>query len=303
LSVAAPPDFTISASPGSQTLVVGSSASYTASIGSQNGFSGTVTLGTSGLPNGVNASFNPATTTGAGSSTLTLSTTNATAVGSYTVAVSGTSGNLTHTTNVTLVVAATPPPGLLIDAVVPANGTSSSTSIVTPVFSTSGPNKLLLAFISTDSSPLGGMTVTGVSSAAVNWALVKRANGTLGDAEIWRAFAPSTLNNVKVTATLSQSTVASITIVVFSGADSSGVNGLGAIGATAAASAASGAPTASLVTTRNNSWVFGVGSDWDRAVLRTIGPNQTMVQQYLSPVNSTFWVQRQITRTAQSGRI
>jgi len=200
-----------------------------------------------------------------------------------------------------LVVAATPPPALLIDAVIPADGTSSSTSIVTPVFSTSGPNKLLLAFISTDSSRLGGMTVTGVSSLAVNWTLVKRANGSLGDAEIWRAFAPSTLNNVKVTATLSQSTVASITIVVFSGADSSGVNGSGAIGATAAASAASGTPTASLVTTRNNSWVFGVGSDWDRAVLRTIGPNQTMVQQYLSPVNSTFWVQRQITRTAQSG--
>ena len=67
------------------------------------------------------------------------------------------------------------------------------------------------------------------------------------------------------------------------------------------ASAATGAPTASLVTTRNNSWVFAVGTDWDRPVARTLGANQAMVHQYLATVNSTYWVQRQNVATLLSG--
>ena len=78
-------------------------------------------------------------------------------------------------------------------------------------------------------------------------------------------------------------------------------NGSGAIGATGGASAATGAPTASLVTTRNNSWVFGVGTDWDAAVARTVGANQSLVHQFLTNVGSTYWVQRQNSVTPLSG--
>jgi hypothetical protein len=46
------------------------------------------------------------------------------------------------------------------------------------------------------------------------------------------------------------------------------------------------------VTTRNNSLVIGVGNDWDNGIARTVGPNQTMVHQYLATVGDTFWVQR-----------
>jgi len=132
---------------------------------------------------------------------------------------------------------------------------------------------------------------------------VKRTNTQLGTAEIWRAFSPTTLSGASVRATLSQSVGASITVVTFSGVDTSGTGGSGAIGATGGGTAASGAPTASLTTTRDNSWVIGVGSDWDNATARTVGANQTMVHQYLATIGDTYWVQRQTSTTPASGTV
>ena len=45
----------------------------------------------------------------------------------------------------------------------------------------------------------------------------------------------------------------------------------GAIGAIGSANASSGAPIASLITTRSNSWIIGVGNDFDNAITRTPG--------------------------------
>ena len=73
------------------------------------------------------------------------------------------------------------------------------------------------------------------------------------------------------------------------------------MGTSAGTSAASGAPSASLVTTRNGSWVFGVGNDWDRAVTRTVGASQSVLHQYLATVGDTYWVQQQNSPTALSG--
>src|SRR5215471_12698419 len=52
LSNSTTPDFTISATPASQTLTAGNSTSYTVTTAAQNGFTGTVTLSASGLPSG-----------------------------------------------------------------------------------------------------------------------------------------------------------------------------------------------------------------------------------------------------------
>src|SRR5207237_6019626 len=94
---------------------------------------------------------------------------------------------------------------------------------------------------------------------------------------------------------------ASLTVVTFTGVDTTGTNGSGAIGATGTGSGNSGAPTASLVTTRANSVVFGVGSDWDSATARTVPAGQTMVHQYLVTVGDTLWVQRVNNPTATVG--
>ena len=92
-----------------------------------------------------------------------------------------------------------------------------------------------------------------------------------------------------------------MTVVSFKNVDTTGTGGSGAVGATQTKNAATGAPTASLVTTRNNSWVFGVGNDWDGAFATTPGANQTQVHQLLVTGLDTFWVQRQNATTPLSG--
>ncbi len=177
------------------------------------------------------------------------------------------------------------------------------TSVTSPTFSTTAGNELLLAFIGADNTGSGAnATVSSVTGAGLTWQLVQRTNVQLGTSEIWRTFAPSVLTGVTVTANFSVSAPAStITVVTFNGADYTGTNGSGAIGATGSGNAGAGAPSASLVTTRNNSWVFGVGNDWDNAIARTPGANQTLVHQYLAPVVDTYWVQRQNSTTPLSG--
>jgi hypothetical protein len=193
---------------------------------------------------------------------------------------------------------------LAIDKTVSTDRSTKGTTITSPTFSTTGTNELLLAFVSSDSnSSSGGVTVTGVTGAGLTWSLVRRTNVQRGTAEIWRAFAPATLTNVSVVANLSQNVAASITVVTFTGVDTSGTGGSGAIGATGTGNANPGAPTASLTTSRNNSWVFGVGNDWDHATARTLGANQTMVHQYLATVGDTFWVQRQTSTTPLAGTV
>src|SRR5512133_427087 len=98
------PDFSVSAIPSSQSVVQGNSTSYTVNVAASNGFTGTVGLSVSGLPQGATASFNPTSITTSGSSTLTASTSSTTPVGSYPLTITATSGSLVHTATTTLVV-------------------------------------------------------------------------------------------------------------------------------------------------------------------------------------------------------
>jgi hypothetical protein len=192
-------------------------------------------------------------------------------------------------------------PAIAIDATVFADRGTASTTVTTSVFSTTAGNELLLAFVSADWISGTNTTVSGVAGAGLTWVLVRRTNTQRGTSEIWRAFAASPLTAVTVTATLSQSVASSMTVVTFTGVDPSGTNGSGAIGATVSANASSGAPTASLVTTRNNSWVFGVGNDFDNAIARTPGSGQSLVHQFLAPIGDTYWVQMRNAPTPASG--
>ena len=122
VQVTAQPDFSISATPSSQNVVQGNSTNYTVNIAPSNGFTGTVGLSVSGLPQGATATFNPSSVAGSGSSTLTVSTVASTPAGSYPLTITGTSGSLTHSTTVTLVV--TVPSGFSLSAT-PATQTVS----------------------------------------------------------------------------------------------------------------------------------------------------------------------------------
>jgi subtilase family serine protease len=101
---AATPSFTLSASPGTLSIVQGASSPSTITVTGSGGFTGSVALATSGLPTGVTAAFSPASTTS--SSVLTLTVAATAAVGTSTVTVTGTSGTLSRSTTVSLTVTA-----------------------------------------------------------------------------------------------------------------------------------------------------------------------------------------------------
>jgi len=96
------PDFSLSASPSSVTVVQGNSGNTTISVTPSGGFTGSVSLSASGLPSGVTAAFgtNPTTST----SVLTFTASANAAKGTATVTITGTSGALSHSTTVTLTV-------------------------------------------------------------------------------------------------------------------------------------------------------------------------------------------------------
>ncbi len=101
-------DFSITGSSAGNSVTQAGTETYTITITPQSGFTGNVGLTINGLPPGASSSFTPSTVNG-GSGTSTLSVmTNAstTPVGSYTLNVTGTSGSLTHTALLTLVVSA-----------------------------------------------------------------------------------------------------------------------------------------------------------------------------------------------------
>ncbi|MDC7713787.1 S8 family serine peptidase [Vogesella sp. LYT5W] len=97
-------DFALAVSPSSRTVKRGSRTSYTVTVSALNGFNGAVTLGVSNLPSGVTFGFSPNPVAGAGSSTLTVKTAKTTSAGSYQLQVTGSSGSLSHSQSVGLVV-------------------------------------------------------------------------------------------------------------------------------------------------------------------------------------------------------
>jgi hypothetical protein len=105
------PDFTISASPSSVSVVQGNSGNSTISTTALNGFNSAISLSSSGAPAGVTVSFSPTSIAapGTGSSTMTMAVGASVAVGTYTITVTGTGGALTHTTTVNLTVTTTNP--------------------------------------------------------------------------------------------------------------------------------------------------------------------------------------------------
>src|SRR3984885_6580063 len=100
------PNFTLSTTPNSQTLNPGGQTTYTVNTSATNGFTGSITLGVSGLPANTTGTFSPTSVTAGSGSTLTITTASNTPTGSSTLTITGTSGSLTHTTAATLNVTA-----------------------------------------------------------------------------------------------------------------------------------------------------------------------------------------------------
>lgn len=182
---------------------------------------------------------------------------------------------------------------ITIDKSVTTKQTTGSTTLTAPTFSTSAPNELLVAFVASD-GPNNSITISGVTGGNLTWTLRKRVNTQRGTSEIWTAVAPTVTSNISVRATHTGSYQGMITVVAFQNAG---------VGTTGGANAGSGAASASLTTTANNAWVWGVGNDWDNATARTVGTNQTKVEEMLAPIGDTLWVQRQTAVTPNAGTV
>jgi subtilase family serine protease len=190
------PNFTLSSSPGSVSVVQGNSGTSTISSSISGGFSSAVTLSASGQPSGVTVSFSPTSIAapGSGSSTMTLAVASTAATGTYTITVTGTGGGITQTTTVSLTVTAVPagnftlsasPSSLTIDrsssstvqiTITPSNGFSGSVTLsasgegsgVTASFSpnpATSTSTLTLTVSSSASTGTRTVTVTGVSGS------------------------------------------------------------------------------------------------------------------------------------------
>ncbi|HET9282952.1 MAG TPA: protease pro-enzyme activation domain-containing protein [Candidatus Angelobacter sp.] len=195
--VVSTPDFSLSVTPSSQTINQGNPTSYTVTLNSISGYSGTVSFGLSGQPAGVTFNFAPATVTASGSTVLNIATATTTTPGTYTLTINATDGTITHTIPVTLVVtpagdfqistsiaSQTVNPGLSTSygiTVTSLNGFSGAVSLslsglpagATATFnpgSIVGAGTSSLAVSTSPSTPAGvyNMVVTGTSGAIVH---------------------------------------------------------------------------------------------------------------------------------------
>ncbi len=183
---------------------------------------------------------------------------------------------------------------LTVDKTVFVNGRNAQS---TAAFSTAASGELLVAFVAADGPATASAQKATVSGAGLTWTLVRRTNTQFGTSEVWKALASTVLTNVSVTSTLSSANFdQSLTVVAFQGASG--------VGASAGANAATGGPSVALTTTVAGSWVFGVGNDWDKAVARTPGANQSLVQQFVDTSSGdTFWVQSANATTPTAGTV
>ena len=127
------PDFQLTVTPSSRTVVQGSGATYDVTVTPLNGFQGTVALSATGLPNGVTADFVPAslnfTNASAQTALLSVSTAASAATGPHTFNVSATSGALTHTSQAALNVAAPTDADLSVTQTVSPNPAQANADI------------------------------------------------------------------------------------------------------------------------------------------------------------------------------
>jgi hypothetical protein len=95
-------NFSLSASPPSQAILAGNSASYMVTLTTNNGFSGSVNFGLGGLPSGASGGFSPPSLSGNGSSTLNVTTAPGTSPNNWPLTIFGTNGSTVISTSVFL---------------------------------------------------------------------------------------------------------------------------------------------------------------------------------------------------------
>ncbi|HLJ25834.1 MAG TPA: glycoside hydrolase family 6 protein [Candidatus Angelobacter sp.] len=268
------------------SVAQGGTATSAITVTPSGGFTGSVALSVSGLPNGVTASFNPTsasiTTATPATSTLTFTASAAATAGATTVTVTGSSGNAQSSTTLTLTVTTQPDFSLSANpttvSVVQGGVAASSTITVTPLSGFTGtvalaasglPTGVTASFSPTSTTGTSTVTFTASSTATLGAATIT-VTGTSGTLSHSTTIALTVTNNqpsFKLTAapaalTLAQGGSGSSTITVvpvngFTGTVTFGaVSGLPA-GVTASISPASTTTTSTVTFTASSTATAG----------------------------------------------
>src|SRR2546426_20755 len=214
------PDFSMSSSPATVSMIPGNSASSTITLTSVNSFSGTVGVGTAVSPSGIFVGLNPQNVplaaSSTGTSTLTISSTSSTASGTYYIAITGISGQVVHTITVTVYVTAdfgisSSPPS---PAFISPGGTATSTITVTSMGLNGGVS------LSASISPPSGVDCASANcpTMSFNPNPISLTPGATGTSTMTMATPPSIIPGVYgitvtgVSGTLSQVTTLSLDV-------------------------------------------------------------------------------------------
>ena len=180
----------------------------------------------------------------------------------------------------------------VLDISVSADQKEPSSQVVSPAFSTTGADRLVLAFVSADgpaaASSAGAQRVSTLTGGGLTWTRVNRSNSYGGTAEVWQAHATSLISGAKVTAKLEKAGFdSSITIAAFA-------NTPGSVGDSTAAAGKTGAPTATVsISSGAGGQVWAVGHDWSRATDPVPLLDQELTHTFSDhQVGDTFWTQR-----------
>jgi hypothetical protein len=124
-----------------------------------------------------------------------------------------------------------------------------------------------------------------VAGAGLKWRLVRRANGSSGDSEIWTATAPTILARARVSSRLSSAGYdQSLSVIA--------MEGVRGAGSSAGASGASGTAAVDLTTREPTSLVFAVGNESDHTTRRSFPLGWVPLDQRLDGgTGDTFWSQ------------
>ena len=194
-----PPDFSLTLSPTSLTVVAGATGSKAGVLATAvNSFSGPVAVTITGLPSGVTASPATLSLTPGTAQSVTLTAASGAAPGSATVTFTGTSGTLTHSATVAVTVSASPPP--------PDFSLTLSPKSLTVVAGATGSKVGVLATAVNSFSSTVAVAITGLPSG------VTASPATL-------TLTPGTTQNTVLTA--SSGTAVSTSTVTFTGVSGS----------------------------------------------------------------------------------
>ncbi|GAA1158786.1 hypothetical protein GCM10009630_66180 [Kribbella jejuensis] len=180
------PGLTLGIAPASQSVTRGQPATYTVSVTSTGGFTGTVSLGASGLPSATSAVFSPASVTltsgGTAQTTLTVSTTATTPTGSVTFSVQGTSGKVSGSVSA----------GLTVNAPV----SSSLAMTATPASVTLAPGSTAVFTVQLTRTNLPGAVTFGTVGGLPTGATATfTPNPTTGNTSTLQITTPATAND------------------------------------------------------------------------------------------------------------